>query len=55
MPGEDLAGATLVKDSDLNDVADQYILALRDETNGLVQTNVPSEKPLTEVVLAKNV
>jgi len=45
----------LVEDSDLDDVADQYILASRDETATLVQTNVPGEKPPTEVVPAKNV
>ena len=55
MPDEGAAGAALVEDSDLDDVADQYILASRDETTGLVQTNVSGEKPLAEVAPAKNV
>jgi len=50
-----VAGAALVEDSDLDDVADQYILASRDETTSLVQTNVLGEKPQTEVVPANNV
>jgi len=37
VPEEGAAGAALVEDSDLNDVADQYILASRDETTCLVQ------------------
>jgi len=55
VPDEGVAGAALVEDSDLDDVADQYILASRYETASLVQTNVPGGKPPTEVVPAKNV
>ena len=55
VPDEGVAGAALVEDSDLDDVADQYILASRDETTGLVQPNVTGEKPLAEIALAKNV
>jgi len=55
VPDEGAAGATLVEDSDHDDVADQYILALREETTGLVQTNAPGEKPLAEIAPAKNV
>jgi len=55
VPDEGAVGTALVEDSDLDDAADQYILALRDETTGLVQTNVPGEKPLAEVAPAKNV
>jgi len=32
---EGVAGATLVEDSDLGEVADQYILASREENTGL--------------------
>jgi len=55
VPDEGAVGAALVEDSDLDDVVDHYILASRDETTGLVQTNAPGEKPLAEVAPAKNV
>ena len=35
VPDEGVAGATLVEDSDLDEVADQYILASREENTGL--------------------
>jgi len=55
VPDEGVAGATLVEDSDPDEVADQYILASREENTGLVQPNTPGEKPLAKISPAKNV
>jgi len=48
VPEEGVAGETVVEDSDLDVVADQYILASREENTDLAQLNVPSEKSLVE-------
>jgi len=38
-----VAGATVVEDSDLDVVADQYLFASREENTDLAQLNVPGE------------
>jgi len=53
VPDEGVAGATTVEDSDLDIVADQYILASREENTYLAQLNVPGEKSLAETLPAK--
>jgi len=53
VPDEGVAGATAVEDSDLDVVADQYILASREENTDLAQLNVPGEKSLAEASPAK--
>jgi len=53
-PGEDVARDTSVGDNDLDDRADQYILALREDNARLDQTNIPSEKLPTEVMPTTN-
>jgi len=53
VPNEDVAGAIVVEDSDLDVVADQYILASREENTDLAQLNVPGEKSLAEISPAK--
>jgi len=55
VPDEGVAGATVVYDSDLDVVADQYILASREENTDLAQLNVPSEKSLAEISPTTNV
>jgi len=52
--GKDVAGATLVEGSNLDDMVDQYILASREENASLDQTNIPGEKLPTEVMPTKN-
>ena len=54
MPNEDVARETSVGDSDLDELADQYILASREENASLDQTNIPGEKLSTEVMPTKN-
>jgi len=54
VPDEDVAGAALVENNDLDDVADQYILSSREENASLDQTNIPGEKLPTEVMPTKN-
>ena len=49
-PGEDVARATSVGYSDLDDRADQYVLASREDNASLDQTNTPGEKLPTEVM-----
>jgi len=53
-PGEDVARETSVGDSDLDDRANQYILASREDNASLDQTNTPGEKLPTEVMSTTN-
>jgi len=53
-PGKDVARETSVGDSDLDDRADQYILASREDSASLDQTNTPGEKLPTEVMPTTN-
>jgi len=53
--GEDVARETSVGDSDLDDRADQYILASRKDNASLDQPNTPCEKLPTEVMPTTNV
>jgi len=52
---EGVAGATVVEDNDLDVVADQYILASREENTNLAQLNVPNEKSFAEISPPTNV
>ena len=54
-PGEDMVREISVGDSDLDDRADQYILASREDNAGLDQPTTPGEKLLTEAMPTTNV
>jgi len=54
-PSEDVARETSVGNNDLDDCADQYILASRENNASLDQLNTPSEKLPTEVTPTTNV
>ena len=55
VPDVGVAGAIAVEESDLEVVADQYILASREENTNLAQLNVAGEKSLAETSPAKSV